>query len=72
MTDQVSPLLDIQTNGYLDIRYDLLNPLENGSIISPTESIPRNRVLRYKFILQDYQRIRELASIFKIFIIKFL
>lgn len=53
MTDQVSPLLDIQTNGYLDIRYDLLNPLENGSIISPTESIPRNRVLRYKFILQD-------------------
>ncbi|KAK1129352.1 hypothetical protein K0M31_019086 [Melipona bicolor] len=43
MTDQVSPLLDIQCNGHLDINYDVHNRFQNGS---STENVPRNRVLR--------------------------
>ncbi|KAF3420000.1 hypothetical protein E2986_04775 [Frieseomelitta varia] len=43
MTDQVSPLLDIQCNGHLDINNDMHNRFQNGS---STKNIPRNRVLR--------------------------
>ncbi|XP_076680523.1 NAD kinase isoform X5 [Andrena cerasifolii] len=46
MTDQVSPLLEIRSNGHLDVNFDIADPVGNGSTGPSMENVPRNRVLR--------------------------